>query len=158
MIYDNVHLQVTRDVIRGIEEISEEEILGLSERYFEELYHCKDVGMEHLKRFARWQDDEPVLELLRGKERQQITFLVLGEDPGLREAMVNANKIEDRWQRREAWRKLSGRIATVSVSIFASFQFRPESIAEYWMGHYILFPGYYSPQKGLQVEGETMIL
>jgi CRISPR-associated endonuclease/helicase Cas3 len=156
MIYDDFHLQATWDVINGIKEIPEEEILELTERYFEKLYH-NDIGMTHLKRFARWQDDDPVQELLRGKERQQITFLVLDEDPTLKEEMASANKIEDRWQRREAWRKLSGRIAMVSVNVFASFQFRPDHMTDPYLGHNILRPGYYSPQKGLQVEGETMI-
>jgi len=158
MIYDPVHLQVTRDLIQGTSEVLEEDVLELSNCYFQGLFSKKDTGGVHLKRFARWQEDLPVHELLRGKEKMQHTFLVIQQDLSLKEDMARANSEVDRWKRREAWRKLAGRIALVSVSVYARPGFRPQRIADEYLGHWILREGYYSSERGLLVEGETMIL
>jgi CRISPR-associated endonuclease/helicase Cas3 len=72
--------------------------------------------------------------------------------------MAKANSMEDRWKRREAWRRLAGRIARVSVSIFATFNFDPRQIADDYLGHWVLREGYYSADRGLLTEGMTMIL
>lgn len=158
MIYDPVHLQVTRELIRNITEMPEENVLDLSNRYFNQLLDKKDTGKIHLKRFARWQDDLPAHELLRGKKHRQHTFLVIEEDPSLQEEMAKANSIADRWKRREAWRKLAGRIAMVSVSIYANPHFQPQQIANEYLGHWLLREGYYSSDRGLLVEGTTCII
>lgn len=158
MIYDPVHLQVTRDLIKDTYEVLEEDILGLSNCYFQGLFSKKDTGGVHLKRFARWQEDLPVKEILRGKEKRQHTFLVIQQDPQLKEDMARANSEIDRWKRREAWRKLAGRIARISVSIYARPGFHPQRIADDHLGHWILREGYYSSERGLLVEGEAMIL
>jgi len=157
MIYDPIHLQVTRELINDIPEVLEEDILELSNRYFQELFAKKDTGYIHLKRFARWQEDLPVHELLRGKERRQHTFLVIGQDPLLKEDMARASSEGDRWKRREAWRKLAGRIAMVSVSIYTRPRFHPQQIADGYLGQWLLRDGYYSSNRGLLVEGEAMI-
>jgi CRISPR-associated endonuclease/helicase Cas3 len=148
MIYDPVHLQETRRIIEGIDRVGEEHILDLANRYFAALSEKKNLGVQHLDRFARWEEDEPVQTLLR-EEREQVAFLVLEQDPTLREDMEAASKVEDRWQRREAWRKLAGRIARVSVSIYAKRGFYPEDIANHWQGHWILREGYYDSRCGL---------
>lgn len=159
MIYDPVHLQVTRELIEGIPEMLEENVLDLSNRYFNQLLDKKDTGKIHLNRFARWQEDLAVHELLRGKERRQHTFLVIEQDPSLKEDMDRANRIADRWERREAWRKLAGRIAMVSVSIYAQPRFQPRQIADEYLGHHwLLREGYYSSDRGLLVEGTVAIL
>ncbi|HHY29489.1 MAG TPA: CRISPR-associated helicase Cas3' [Syntrophaceticus sp.] len=158
MIYDPIHLQVTRDIINEQSELLEEDILVFADRYFGELSDKKDTGKIHLQRFARWQDDLSVHEILRGKERRQYTFLVLEQDSSLKEDMAKANSMEDRWKRREAWRRLAGRIARVSVSIFATFNFDPRQIADDYLGHWVLREGYYSADRGLLTEGMTMIL
>lgn len=158
MIYDPVHLQVTRDLIKDISEVLEEDVLKLSNYYFQELFSKKDTGGVHLKRFARWQEDLPVRELLRGKEKRQHNFLVIQQDPQLKKDMARANSEVDRWKRREAWRRLAGRIAMISVTVFARPGFYPQRIAEEYLGHWILREGYYSCERGLLVEGEAMIL
>jgi len=158
MIYDPVHLQVTRDLIKDTSEVPEEDVLELSNCYFQGLFSKKDTGGVHLKRFARWQEDVSVQELLRGKEKRQYAFLVIQQDPQLKEDMARANSEIDRWKRREAWRKLAGRIALISVSIYARPGFHPQRIADDHLGHCILREGYYSSERGLLVEGETMIL
>jgi CRISPR-associated endonuclease/helicase Cas3 len=158
MIYDPVHLQVTRDLIKDTSEVLEEDVLKLSNCYFQGLFSKKDTGGIHLLRFARWQEDLPVHELLRGKEKKQYTFLVIQQDPQLKEDMARANSEVDRWKRREAWRKLAGRIARISVGVYARPDFHPQQIADDYLGHWILREGYYSSERGLLVDGETRIL
>ncbi|OPX90218.1 MAG: helicase Cas3 [Pelotomaculum sp. PtaB.Bin104] len=158
MIYDPTHLQSTRRLVDNISEIFEEQALDFANRFFKELAIKKDTGGIHLERFARWREDLPVHEILRGKEKKQYTFLVIDQDPSLKEDMAKANQEEDRWKRREAWRELAGRIAMVSVSIYARPQFNPRQIAIEHLGHWLLREGYYSNNRGLLVEGETMIL
>lgn len=158
MIYDAIHLQVTRSLLQDKDEVPEENVLSLAERYFAELSKKKDTGKEHLERFRRWLDDDPVRELLRGKERQQFTFLVSKEDPDLLEDLAQASQLEERWERREAWRALAGRIAMVSIHVFAKPGFSPRQIADEHPGDlWILRSGYYAAAGGLNVEGETMI-
>jgi CRISPR-associated endonuclease/helicase Cas3 len=158
-IYDETHLAVTRKILTdfGQDEIFEEDIFRLCQEFYSELSVEKDTGYVHLERFARWQEDIPVMELLRGKEKLEYTFLVISEDRELKKDMEKVSKIEDQWIRREGWRKLAGRIAMVSVSIFAKVGFRPESIAEEYKGHWILRNGYYSKDCGLMIEGEPLI-
>jgi len=153
MIYDDVHLQVTRQLTK--ENIEEKDILSLAIKYFDMLSKKKDIGLKHLKRFARWREDDSVRELLRGKEREKYTFLVLEQDPGLKDEMAKANKIEDRWKRREAWRAIAGRIAKISVSIYAKYGFSPQNIASPHMGHWILCDGLYSSERGLVLPGDS---
>lgn len=152
MIYDEVSLQVTRHLIENVAVVKEEEVLALSDRYFEKLDRQKDTGQIHVQRFAQWQEDLPVRELLRGKEREKYTFLVMEQDPSLKDAMTEANQVENRWERREAWRKLAGRLAAISVDLFARPGFRPEEIAGDYLGHWILREGYYAPESGLGIE------
>ncbi len=168
MIYDDVHLNVTRKLLENITktmehgivpEFLEEEVLDYTERYFEELTWSKDTGQIHLERFARWQDDISVRELLRGKEKYQYTFLVLEQDRSLKDAMDAVVRIDDRWQRREAWKKLAGRMAMVAVNIFATAGFHPCQIADEYVNQiYLLREGYYKSEYGLMVEGYTEIL
>ena len=78
--------------------------------------------------------------------------------------MREANDIDDRWKRREAWRSLAARIAKISVSIFARTGFSPEEIATQFMGHWILREGYYDRDRGItlerpvpDIEGDTLV-
>lgn len=159
MIYDDVHLNITRDVLKGCTEILEENVLRYSNLFFDELSKKKDTGQVHLQRFVRWQEDLPVREILRGKETLQHTFLVLSQDTKLKKDMDTASLEKDRWKRREAWKKLAGRIALISVSIYTRPGFWPTQIAdEYRNELFVLREGYYSSERGLLVEGETLIL
>ncbi len=151
MIYDDIHLQVTRQVIENKTEMEEKDILALANRYFDMLEGRKDTGKKHLENFVRWQEGTSVRELLRGKEREKYTFLVLTQDPELKEKMKEANDIENRWERREAWRAIAGRIANISVSVYAKPGFRPETIAEEYLGQWILREGFYSSERGLDL-------
>jgi CRISPR-associated endonuclease/helicase Cas3 len=149
MIYDEVHLQITRQLIEDIDSIEEKNILQLANGYFNALSGKKDTGIKHLERFAKWQQDDPVRELLRGEEREKYTFLVLKQDPGLGEEMSKANSIADRWERREAWRALAGRIARISVDVYAKYGFNPQTVAKELFGHWILYDDFYSSERGI---------
>lgn len=155
MVYDDVHLQVTRQLTEEITEIEEREILPLADRYFEMLTAKKDTGMEHLRKFARWEEDKSVKELLRGKEREKYTFLVIKQDPELKDEMTKANKIDDRWKRREAWRAIAGRIAKISVSVYAKRGFDPQDIAAEYLGQWILHDRFYSTDQGLVLDDDS---
>ena len=152
MIYDDVHLQSTWQLIAKQSEIKEKDILQLANHFFELLSRKKDTGMKHLERFARWQEDEPVRELLRGKEQIKHTFLVIEQDMGLKDEMSKANAIEDRWKRREAWRAIAGRIANISISVFAKPGFNPQYIADKYLGQWVLHDGVYSKDRGLVLD------
>lgn len=153
MIYDDVHLCVTRQLIN--KDIEEKDILALATQYFERLSAKKDTGIKHFERFARWQEDDPIRELLRDKERKKYIFLVMEQDAELKNEMAKANKIEDRWKRREAWRAIAGRIAKISVSIYAKYGFNPQSIATEYMGQWILHDGFYSSERGLVLPDDS---
>ena len=155
MIYDEVSLQVTRKLLESFSVIKEEDILPVSDQYFKELDGLKDTGKEHLGRFAQWQEDVSVRELLRGKDREQYSFLVIEQDPFLKKAMTEANNIDDRWKRREAWRALSGRIAEITVNLYARSGFAPEEIATNFLGHWILRDGYYDSERGIMLENKS---
>ncbi|MDY6845395.1 MAG: hypothetical protein SVW57_15060, partial [Thermodesulfobacteriota bacterium] len=111
--------------------------------------------MEHLKKFARWEEDKSVEELLRGKEREKYTFLVIKQDPELKDEMTKANKIDDRWKRREAWRAIAGRIAKISVSVYAKRGFDPQDIATEYLGQWILQDKFYSTEQGLILDDHS---
>ncbi len=155
MIYDDVHLQVTRQLTEKNIEIEEKNILPPANCYFEMLSAKKDTGLKHLERFARWQEGDTVRELLRGKEQEKYTFLVLEQDVGLKDEMAKANEIEDRWKRREAWRAIAGRIAKISISVYAKHGFNPQSIATEYLGQWILCDDLYSSERGLVLPGDS---
>ena len=78
--------------------------------------------------------------------------------------MTEANSIDDRWKRREAWRKLSGRIAEITVSLYARSGFSPNEIASDFLGHWLLRDGYYDSERGImldieawKIDGDTLI-
>jgi len=153
MIYDEVHLQVSRQLTE--KDTEEKDILPLTDCYFKMLAAKKDTGKKHLERFVRWQEDEPVRELLRGKQQEKYTFLVLEQDAGLKNEMTKANSIEDRWKRREAWRALAGRMAKISISLYAKPGFIPQYIATEYLGQWILIDGFYSKSCGLVLEKDS---
>ena len=155
MIYDEVSLQVTRKLLESFSVIKEDDVLPVSDQYFKELDGLKDTGKVHLDRFAQWQEDVSVRELLRGKYREQYSFLVIEQDPLLKKAMAEANSVDDRWNRREAWRKLSGRIAEITINLYARSGFTPEEIATDFLGHWILRDGYYDSERGIMLENKS---
>jgi len=157
MIYDDVHLAVTRRIIGKNAFMGEKDTLDISEKYFLELSQAKDTGQVHLERFAYWEEDVRIHTLLRGEDKKQFTFLVMEQDEELESEMEKTGRIKDRWERREAWRKLAGRIAKISVSVYARYGFRPEEISKEKFGHRILLYGYYDPECGLKTSQQNAV-
>jgi len=151
MIYHSIHLQETWSLVKNVENIEEREILNYSDTYFSQLMKTRDLGEKHLERFARWQKDESVKTLLRGYEGDQVSFIVAKLDSELRSEMTKLSRIKDRWDRREAWRKLAGRIARISISVYARKGFEPLEIADEACGHLFLRDQFYDSQRGLML-------
>jgi len=155
MIYDEVHLQVTRQVLEGYEEIEERDILSFTRRFFDQLLGKKDTGKAHLENFAKMRTVESVKTLLRGKEREKYDFIVIKENPALKEEMRIANEVKDKWSKREAWRALAGKISRITISVYAKTGFEPGDIAEEYLGHSLLKDSFYSKECGLNYKDES---
>src|SRR5262249_47453067 len=117
-IYDEVLRSVTLDVLKGRAEVLEEEVYPLTGQYFAGLRADKDTGEDVLKAWAGWQETERVKRLLRGPERPKAGFVVIENDPRLRDDLEAAQQVEDRWERRRAFRKLAARVANLTVSVY----------------------------------------
>ncbi|MDI6782185.1 MAG: hypothetical protein QME49_08805, partial [bacterium] len=77
------------------------------------------------------------------------------QDVGLKSEMAKANKIEDRWKRREAWRAIAGRIAKISISVYAKPGFDPQDIATEYLGQWILQDRFYCEACGLVLDDDS---
>lgn len=162
MGYDTIHLQETRKVLADFEEILEEDIIDICCQYFAALSMKKDTGVDLTESFARRKDMPSVRELLRGKEQEQYHPLVIEQDPELKKELESVIKITDRWERRRALKLLAGRIAQVTVSVFATRGFDPDDIAYRYGNEWLLREGFYSSERGLELppnlSGGTLIL
>lgn len=157
-IYDAIHLSVTHDLVHNGMAVLEEDTVEYSQQYFERLALTKDTGRDYWKQYINFQPRDPVHQLLRGKNMATYDFLVLAQDPGLKEAMKAAQDIADRWKRREAWRQLAGRIANITVQVWARPGFNPHSIANPCFGElWEVRDGYYTSRRGLDLAGETLV-
>jgi CRISPR-associated endonuclease/helicase Cas3 len=158
MIYDKVHLQETWAIIQryqqetGKDTVEEENILQLTESYFQALASKKDTGEQWLQDFAYWRECEPIREILRGKDIGEHEFLVIKQDPGLLEEMQAADAIENRWQQREAWRKLAGRIAQITIRIRSTSKFHPGWYGEPYHNYWLLYDSYYETETGIEIQ------
>lgn len=157
MIYDAPLLQATRQVLEGCEEVNEEEILPLARSYFDKLRTERDTGEEVTQAWARWEETESVRELLRGKQSQQVTFVVIEQDPELTHSLQDVVAETDRWKRRRCLRSLAADLARVSVSVYARRGLDPSDYADrdatglFWL----LRPGYYREGRGLDFGAEA---
>ena len=159
MVYDKVLLGATAEAFGQREGIDEEDIYDLTAAYFADLKRRKDCGGKAAEDWARWREpDASVRELLRGAERPQVTFVVTERDPGLADALDAARAVVGRWARRRALRALAGRLARVSVSVYARPDFKPADYGDpfppdakrddawFWL----LKPGQYKPATGIE--------
>jgi CRISPR-associated endonuclease/helicase Cas3 len=165
----DVRLEETRRVLEGYEIVPEEDILGVCDDYFDRLRNGKDLGSKHTRDWASLADKQPnVRELLRGDNTGQVQLIVAERDEEDLTADIEAAlKVSDRWDRRRALRQLAGRIAQVTVSVWVRKGWHPTDIANP-LGHYdsdkplehpwwIVRPGNYNPETGLNTEGELFL-
>ena len=158
MVYDKVQLDATASAFRSRDGVAEEEIHPLTGAYFRALAVRKETGTKTAADWAYWREpDKSARELLRGPERPQVTFVAAERDPKLRAELQDAWDVPDRWDRRRALRALAGRVAKVSVSIYAdktkSYDAYgdpfPATADEPWF--WLLEPGRYSPETGIDL-------
>ena len=152
MIDGPVLLDIARGRLADVQEsMSEDAVLYLSQRYFDLIKTRKNIGSDLTAAFARWEDMPDIHMLLRGGAKQE-SFLVLteGED-WLRTSLEVALKVADRWERREALRTLAGEIQQRTVSIYARCSFHPEDYAELLGPFWLLRPGFYNADSGLDL-------
>jgi len=69
--------------------------------------------------------------------------------------MATANCVADRWERREAWRAIAGRIAKISVDVYAKYGFSPQSVARDVCGHWVLYDDFYSSERGIVLDEDV---
>jgi CRISPR-associated endonuclease/helicase Cas3 len=164
-----VRLEDTRRVLEAHEVVPEEAILGVCEDYFTRLRNGKDLGSKHTRDWASLADKQPnIRELLRGDNTGQVQLIVAERDEEDLTADIEAAlEISDRWDRRRALRQLAGRIAQVTVSVWVRKGWHPTDVANP-LGHYdsdkslehpwwIVRPGNYSPETGLDATGDPFL-
>ena len=159
-IYDKILLQETRSVLdehlrtNHSNVIPERDVFELTNQYYERIKMKKDLGESLTQKFARWEEIPNVHELLRGKKGVQHSFVVIKLDPGLEKELIEASTIEDRWERKRAFRSLSSRLASISVSVYVQSNFAPERYARldatgnFWL----LRAGFYDSQRGIDLD------
>jgi CRISPR-associated endonuclease/helicase Cas3 len=162
MIYDPILLQGARQVLGDAEAVNEEDVLRLTRDYFALLARDKDTGEEETRRWVRWEEMSSVRELLRGRQRPQVSFVVVENDPALPDQLEAIRRIADRWERRAALRNLAPRIAANTVTVYQNDELDPARYAapfpagrprgEEWF--WLLRDGHYTPQRGLDLKGK----
>jgi CRISPR-associated endonuclease/helicase Cas3 len=159
-VYDPILLDATHRVLSGLENVPERDIYPLTRQYFHCLAESKDTGAGVLKSWAYWQPmPESVRGLLRGADRPKDTFIVVEQDPDLSNELNRVRAILDRWVRRREMRKLAGRIARQSVSVYRRNDRDPASHADPFppgatgddVWFWLLCPGRYTPETGLDL-------
>ena len=153
----DISLQETRRVLEDFDTVDEEDVLELTQRYFEAIRMYKDLGQEHTADWAYFRDHLNVSQLLRGDQDRQYQFVVAERDEpgkselGLEAALSKALKIEDRWEKRRALRRLAPRMAQVTVNVWEQRGFHPENIA-YQVGlSWFVREGFYDSNRGLDI-------
>ncbi len=166
----DVRLEITRQILDKHDSIPEEEILGVCDEYFDGIRAGKDLGRRHTVNWATLAEEQPdIRTLLRGERDRQVQLIVAERDEGdLVSDIEDALMVPDRWERRSALRGLAARIAQVTVSVWVRKDWHPGNIAnpigdfnpreDFWEHPWwIVREGNYSPQTGLEVEGDPFI-
>lgn len=151
MIYNDVHLFATREVLKGFSIVPENKVLSISKKYFVFLSNTTNTGDGFINNFAYWQDYKNIREVLRGEHIDKFEFCLLERDFELKTEIRKIAEIKDRWERREKYRRISGRIAKLTVSVIAKTDFHPEEIAEYYFGIWNLKNEFYDENIGIQI-------
>ncbi len=155
---DPARLGATHAALGAIDFIDEEHVYPLALTYFEELVKRKDTGEKAASDWAYWREmDEPVRAMLRGPNRPQETFIVIEQDAELQTDLAAASAVEGHWEKRRELRALAGRIARVSVSVYAREHFDSSDYADPFppqaqkddVWFWLLRPGHYTPERGI---------
>jgi len=156
MIYDNELLTATGEILGKRPMLVEEEILGISDHYFELLHQrVMKVGEKLTQQYVYWQEwERSIRGWLREKQGEQIQFIVLQGESGrkLRLEIETALKLDDRWERRRALQNLAGRVNECVVSVYDRPGFHPDEYAEKVGYFWFLKENYYTSTEGLDLK------
>ncbi len=152
-VYDPVALQCTREALAGVHTVPEAAVLPLCRAWYARLRDRKYTGEHHVERWAKIDGSLDAQRMLRGDD-ERMSVLVAERDPGAAAAILEALAIRDRWDRRNALRRLAPRIARESVAVSArvskSLATRPVDAQGRWCE---LLPGQYHPTCGVDSRG-----
>ncbi len=151
MIYDKTHLQKTRQALKNVTNIHEEDIIAVTENYFELLSDAVNTGEKYLEDFSYWKPIEDIRTVLRGESIEKYEFCLLDRNPELKQKIQEIVKTQDRWERREAWKRIAGEIAKLTVSIIAYSGFDPHDVATPFCGLWDLNLDYYDDDVGIKI-------
>ncbi|HOG43186.1 MAG TPA: CRISPR-associated helicase Cas3' [bacterium] len=153
LIYDEICLQKSRQTIKEymMDYIDEKNILEITGKYFSYLLKNDGVntGMENIKDFAYWKECESIKVLLRGKETENYEFILIEKNPSLKKELKEICEIDNRWEKREKLKRISSKLAELTVSVIAHRNFDPEEISEKYYGMNMLRSCYYDKNTGI---------
>lgn len=118
-VYDDPRLDATLRALAGTVTLDEPAFPARIDRYFAEVRDEAERSEKVACAFAEGSDTISIRALLRGED-DGISFVVGSCDPGLREELRAVARIEGRWARRYALKRLLHRVAQCSVSIRVS--------------------------------------
>ena len=118
-VYDDPRLDATLRALAGTVTLDEPAFPARIDRYFAEVRDEAERSEKVACAFAEGSDTLSVRALLRGED-DGISFVIGSCDPGLREELRAVARIEDRWERRYALKRLLPRVARCSVSLRVS--------------------------------------
>jgi CRISPR-associated endonuclease/helicase Cas3 len=159
MVYDPLAIDATANILSDSEEILENQIFDLANKYFNELKR-KDLGRnrtECLMNFSHSylrngkQREFDIKKELRGELKQyNLIFDINGQlKEKIEELYADYDKKKiDRWELRRKLKELSSKIAMNSISVNA-YKFNPDEIAYKGKGNfYFLEARYYDDEIG----------
>jgi len=158
LVYDQTLLEKTKALLSEFDKIEEKEIFELVRNYFSLLKESKDTGLVYAENWAYWKNEFNVKKLLRGDSDDKYNFIVVSQDKELRNDLLKAFEVEDRWERKRKIRSLKGRIAKVTVSVWANKNIYPEEISESLGSFYLLDEEYYIEGKGIDIGSDKSII
>jgi hypothetical protein len=118
-VYDDPRLDATLRALAGTVSLDEPAFPARIDRYFAEVRDEAERSEKVACAFAEGSDTVSVRALLRGED-DGISFVVGSCDPDLREDLRAVARIEGRWARRYALKRLLPRVARCSVSLRVS--------------------------------------
>jgi CRISPR-associated endonuclease/helicase Cas3 len=127
-VYDKTILVTAREALSEFEEMTEDEILPLIDKYFSLLRSRKDTGKDLTHHFAYWEEMENVHRILRPESGEQIGFLVIDDEEGqqLITQLQQAFAVEDRWKKRRALQALASDLNKRTVTVYDRKDFYPD--------------------------------
>lgn len=126
MIYDGIELQSTAHSLAGLGlKIYEAQFYDLGKKYFELVREHLGQSMEIVNAYAQYthtykengKDMTVDIKRLLRDDKHQEQFIISSLDLALRDDLLKAMAVEDRWQRRYFVKRLRKRISANSVNI-----------------------------------------